>query len=77
MLLLVFLFGFTDLENIILPFVTVCHHGVTDRLSPSKMTSRLKRKLGELGVDTSSRRANENFCLVSTTPPTHSQPIIH
>jgi G patch domain-containing protein 1 len=26
--------------------------------------NRLKRKLGELGVDTSSRRANENFCLV-------------
>src|SRR6266571_2794814 len=28
------------------------------------MTSRLKRKLGEIGVDTSSRKANENFCLV-------------
>lgn len=30
----------------------------------AEMTSRLKRKLGELGVDTSSRKANENFCLV-------------
>ncbi|KAF8902382.1 hypothetical protein CPB84DRAFT_860751 [Gymnopilus junonius] len=29
------------------------------------MTSRLKKKLGELGVDTASRKANENFCLVS------------
>jgi len=28
------------------------------------MTSRLKRKLGDLGVDTTSRKANENFCLV-------------
>ena len=28
------------------------------------MTSRLKRKLGEIGVDTSSRKVNENFCLV-------------
>lgn len=27
-------------------------------------TARLKRKLGDLGVDTSSRKANENFCLV-------------
>ena len=28
------------------------------------MTSQLKRKLGDLGVDTTSRKANENFCLV-------------
>ncbi|KDQ26505.1 hypothetical protein PLEOSDRAFT_1057061 [Pleurotus ostreatus PC15] len=28
------------------------------------MSNRLKRKLGDLGVDTSSRRANESFCLV-------------
>lgn len=28
------------------------------------MTSRLKRKLNDLGVDTSSSKANENFCLV-------------
>jgi hypothetical protein len=27
-------------------------------------TARLKRKLGDLGIDTSSRKANENFCLV-------------
>lgn len=27
-------------------------------------TARLKRKLGDLGVDVSSRKANENFCLV-------------
>ena len=29
------------------------------------MTSRLKRKLNDLGVDTSSSKANESFCLVS------------
>ncbi len=28
------------------------------------MTSRLKKKLNDLGVDTSSARVNENFCLV-------------
>ncbi|KAI6097687.1 hypothetical protein EDD16DRAFT_1667733 [Pisolithus croceorrhizus] len=28
-------------------------------------TARLKRKLGDLGVDVSSRKASENFCLVS------------
>ncbi|KAF8159383.1 hypothetical protein B0H34DRAFT_654370 [Crassisporium funariophilum] len=33
------------------------------------MTSRLKRKLGDLGVDTSSRRATENFCLIGTPLP--------
>ncbi|CAA7269265.1 unnamed protein product [Cyclocybe aegerita] len=33
------------------------------------MTSRLKRKLGDLGVDTSSRKANENFCLIGTPLP--------
>ena len=27
-------------------------------------SAKLKRKLGDLGVDTSSKRANENFCLV-------------
>ncbi|KAH7890994.1 hypothetical protein F5I97DRAFT_1840647 [Phlebopus sp. FC_14] len=32
-------------------------------------TARLKRKLGDLGVDTSSRRANENFCLIGTPLP--------
>lgn len=32
-------------------------------------TNRLKRKLGDLGVDTSSRRANENFCLIGTPLP--------
>ena len=52
---------------------------IEDRTGPSKvtpidiyfqalvafiMTTRLKRKLGEIGVDTSSRKANENFCLV-------------
>ena len=29
------------------------------------MTSRLKRKLGDLGIDPSSSKANESFCLVS------------
>ncbi|KIK50063.1 hypothetical protein GYMLUDRAFT_51406 [Collybiopsis luxurians FD-317 M1] len=33
------------------------------------MTSRLKRKLGDIGVDTSSTRANENFCLIGTPLP--------
>lgn len=28
------------------------------------MTSRLKKKLNDIGVDTSSAKANENFCLV-------------
>ncbi|KIJ65418.1 hypothetical protein HYDPIDRAFT_27428 [Hydnomerulius pinastri MD-312] len=32
-------------------------------------TARLKRKLGDLGVDTSSRKANENFCLIGTPLP--------
>ncbi|KAF9466188.1 hypothetical protein BDZ94DRAFT_1252313 [Collybia nuda] len=31
--------------------------------------SRLKRKLGDLGVDTSSRKANESFCLIGTPLP--------
>ncbi|KAL1678877.1 hypothetical protein EV122DRAFT_264169 [Schizophyllum commune] len=33
------------------------------------MTSRLKRKLGDAGVDLSSSRANENFCLIGTPLP--------
>ncbi|KAJ4474861.1 hypothetical protein J3R30DRAFT_3337189 [Lentinula aciculospora] len=33
------------------------------------MTSRLKRKLGDIGVDTSSAKANENFCLIGTPLP--------
>ncbi|RDB18586.1 G patch domain-containing protein 1 [Hypsizygus marmoreus] len=33
------------------------------------MSSRLKRKLGDLGVDTSSSRANESFCLIGTPLP--------
>ncbi|KAJ3717704.1 hypothetical protein C8R42DRAFT_697566 [Lentinula raphanica] len=33
------------------------------------MTSRLKRKLGDIGVDSSSARANENFCLIGTPLP--------
>ncbi|KDR80804.1 hypothetical protein GALMADRAFT_135911 [Galerina marginata CBS 339.88] len=33
------------------------------------MTSKLKKRLGEIGVDTSSRRANENFCLIGTPLP--------
>ncbi|RXW24817.1 hypothetical protein EST38_g1032 [Candolleomyces aberdarensis] len=33
------------------------------------MTSRLKRKLGDMGVDLSSRRATENFCLIGTPLP--------
>lgn len=32
------------------------------------MTSRLKRKLNDLGVDMTSSKANENFCLVSVDP---------
>ncbi|KAG0694131.1 hypothetical protein DFH29DRAFT_961354 [Suillus ampliporus] len=32
-------------------------------------TTRLKRKLGDLGIDTSSRKANENFCLIGTPLP--------
>ncbi|KAI6006679.1 hypothetical protein F5J12DRAFT_905697 [Pisolithus orientalis] len=32
-------------------------------------TAKLKRKLGDLGVDISSRRANENFCLIGTPLP--------
>ena len=31
------------------------------------MTSRLKRKLNDLGVDTSGHKASENFCLVRMT----------
>ncbi|KAJ6485636.1 hypothetical protein C8R45DRAFT_1062616 [Mycena sanguinolenta] len=33
------------------------------------MTSRLKKKLGNLGVDPSSARANESFCLIGTPLP--------
>ncbi|KAJ3979015.1 hypothetical protein F5890DRAFT_1095353 [Lentinula detonsa] len=33
------------------------------------MTSRLKRKLGDIGVDPSSARVNENFCLIGTPLP--------
>nr|VWP02234.1 Extracellular lipase (EC [Ganoderma boninense] len=33
------------------------------------MTSRLKRKLNDLGVDTTSSKANENFCLIGTPLP--------
>ncbi|KAI5122486.1 hypothetical protein M0805_001395 [Coniferiporia weirii] len=33
------------------------------------MTSRLKRKLGNLGVDTASAKANESFCLIGTPLP--------
>lgn len=32
------------------------------------MTSRLKKKLGDLGVDLNSRKASENFCLVGPDP---------
>ncbi|KAI5995585.1 hypothetical protein EDD15DRAFT_608141 [Pisolithus albus] len=32
-------------------------------------TARLKRKLGDLGVDVSSRKASENFCLIGTPLP--------
>ncbi|KAF9234104.1 hypothetical protein BU15DRAFT_53028 [Melanogaster broomeanus] len=32
-------------------------------------TARLKRKLGDLGVNTSSKKANENFCLIGTPLP--------
>ncbi|KAF8628699.1 hypothetical protein AX17_005922 [Amanita inopinata Kibby_2008] len=32
-------------------------------------SNRLKRKLGELGIDTSSKRANESFCLIGTPLP--------
>ncbi|KAH9893159.1 hypothetical protein C8Q73DRAFT_791046 [Cubamyces lactineus] len=33
------------------------------------MTSRLKRKLNDLGVDTHSSKANESFCLIGTPLP--------
>ncbi|EIW59856.1 uncharacterized protein TRAVEDRAFT_148029 [Trametes versicolor FP-101664 SS1] len=33
------------------------------------MTSRLKRKLNDLGVDTGSSKANESFCLIGTPLP--------
>ncbi|KAF9779277.1 hypothetical protein BJ322DRAFT_1172484 [Thelephora terrestris] len=33
------------------------------------MTSRLKRKLNDLGVDTSGSKANESFCLIGTPLP--------
>jgi hypothetical protein len=33
------------------------------------MSSRLKKKLGNLGVDPSSARANESFCLIGTPLP--------
>ncbi|KAG6829060.1 hypothetical protein H0H92_005834 [Tricholoma furcatifolium] len=33
------------------------------------MTTRLKRKLNDLGVDTSSSKANESFCLIGTPLP--------
>ncbi|OCB89976.1 hypothetical protein A7U60_g2831 [Sanghuangporus baumii] len=33
------------------------------------MTSRLKRKLNDLGVDTSSSKSTENFCLIGTPLP--------
>jgi len=33
------------------------------------MTSRLKRKLNDLGVDPSSSKANESFCLIGTPLP--------
>ncbi|KAI0091613.1 hypothetical protein BDY19DRAFT_1067041 [Irpex rosettiformis] len=33
------------------------------------MTSRLKRKLNDLGVDPASSKANENFCLIGTPLP--------
>lgn len=33
------------------------------------MTSRLKKKLNDLGVDTSSARVNENLCLIGTPLP--------
>ncbi|KAH7909692.1 hypothetical protein BJ138DRAFT_195776 [Hygrophoropsis aurantiaca] len=32
-------------------------------------TARLKRKLGDLGIDSSSKRANESFCLIGTPLP--------
>ncbi|KAF5351318.1 hypothetical protein D9758_008012 [Tetrapyrgos nigripes] len=33
------------------------------------MTSRLKRKLADIGIDPSSAKANENFCLIGTPLP--------
>ncbi|KII86063.1 hypothetical protein PLICRDRAFT_56526 [Plicaturopsis crispa FD-325 SS-3] len=33
------------------------------------MSSRLKRKLGDIGVDTHSAKANESFCLIGTPLP--------
>ncbi len=45
--------------------VTSCRHHL------AMSTGRLKRKLGDLGVDTSSRKANESFCLVSMFSSCH------
>jgi hypothetical protein len=42
---------------------------VDDPTATTMSTARLKRKLGDLGIDTSSRKANENFCLVRNPFP--------
>lgn len=41
------------------------------------MTSRLKRKLNDLGVDVSSSKANESFCLVSRLTPALERPTVN
>ena len=41
------------------------------------MTSRLKRKLNDLGVDTYSSKANESFCLVSHSTLAFERPTVN
>jgi hypothetical protein len=48
-----------------------------DSFGSATMTSRLKRKLNDLGVDTSSSKANESFCLVSRSAPALERPTVN
>jgi len=48
-----------------------------DSFRSAVMTSRLKRKLNDLGVDTSSSKANESFCLVSHLTPALERPTVN
>ena len=48
-----------------------------DSFGSAAMTSRLKRKLNDLGVDTFSSKANESFCLVSRSPSALERPTVN
>lgn len=50
---------------------------IFDSFRSAVMTSRLKRKLNDLGVDTSSSKANESFCLVSHSTPDFERPTVN